>query len=212
MNLTTTIVKSISVDYHVLDYSKDDKSKTILMVFLHGSGSRNQDPKNIAELFERKTIQDYNIIIAVPSCVSPNIWEPDTVAALTKDLQKQYNITPEKTCLAGHSMGARGVWMTACMHPELFEYLIPVSGYSYYLMACRLTKMKILCYHAPEDGVVPFSQSQIMCDSIVASGAKKENVKLFPMPKFGHNNTVGIFQSTITYNWLFNARNTFKNI
>lgn len=205
MLFKTTITKDITVPYHLIDFSKEDKGKTMLMVFLHGSGSRGENPERHSHLFDKEHIKKRNLVIAIPTCKPDGIWEADDIAALTNHLQLEFGISAKRTCLAGHSMGARGVWMTACMYPEYFGNLVPVSGYSYYLMASRLTNLRIACFHADNDDAVPLSQSQIMCQSILESGGKRSNLLFKVMKGFGHHNICAVLSSTLLYDWLFNA-------
>lgn len=203
------IVKPVTIDYTILDCRKS-QDKTGLFIYLHGSGERGKPDKAMASdhlMFTKEIRDKQDMIFVMPRCENHEIWDHDAVATLTRELQIKYNIPPKRTYLAGHSMGARGVWHTACKHPELYDAIMPVSGFSYYLMAERLKKTRVYCFHGKKDPLVPIEESRRMIESIMEFSENKDNVIFYRMKYAGHGDTAAVFSCNEIYDTIHPQNN-----
>src|SRR4051812_40972484 len=97
-----------------------------LVVYLHGSGERGNDPSILRgqESFRAAL----PAIVAAPQCLAFCDWEPNTVADFIHYVASQYHVDSERIYLVGFSIGAYATWQTAAAHPEMFAAIVPISG------------------------------------------------------------------------------------
>jgi predicted peptidase len=113
------------------DYGKEPGRKWPLMIFLHGSGERGSDIKQVAKNGPPKIAAaspDFPFILASPQCPKGRFFEPVQVIALLDELQEKYAVDPDRCYLTGLSMGGAGTWDTACQYPGRFAAIAPLCG------------------------------------------------------------------------------------
>lgn len=163
-----------------------------LLVYLHGAGERG---KNIEHLYRHgvarmvKEGRDIPAVVLCPQCPAFFIWNnmvKETKALINK-VAKEYKVNPDKILLTGSSMGGYGTWEMGMCYPETFAAIAPVAGGGVCWRVSKLKSTPVLAYHGDADTVVPYSQSEIMIESLKADGGE---VSLTNMEGQGHNDGI----------------------
>lgn len=176
INIKTTLEYNVDVATHV------DKSDTA-MIFLHGAGERGSDPTKILFWIQRVMPREIGLSYIVPMCPAESRWNPVIVSSLIK----QYNKDFKNIVLAGHSMGARGVWDTLFFNPNINVYSsVPISGVGCYLVSPLIRHHRICILHGEADNVVPVIESDRMYDSLLEE-TQSSSIIYYRIPGAGHN-------------------------
>ena len=109
-----------------------------LIVYLHGGSGRGSDLNQITSVdgfpqYLQKgqlgNVRAYVLIPQLPS--SQNDWASagNAVYQLIQSTVNTYHINSNNISLTGHSLGGAGTWSLACLYPQLFARIAPLSGY-----------------------------------------------------------------------------------
>ena len=195
--------KLLCLDYYHSDNTKQDNG---LLIFLHGSGDCYNNKKETEQFLKYyyEFIKDIseNIVVCVPICCAGKIWEPDDMKVIIDTMINKYQLNKNRVYIIGHSMGARGVWSTICHYPDLFSAAVPISGYSYYLLAKHAVNIPIWCFHGTEDTVVPIEESIKMVFAIKNHDGNL--IKFSKLQGIGHNESGYVIFNKEVYKWMFN--------
>jgi predicted peptidase len=181
------------------NYAKDDVWP--LIVFLHGSGERGNDPRMLRVC--GPVPKNLPAIVVAPQCLPKQGWDPEAVAEFVQHLASKYSVDRQRTYLVGYSMGAYGVWRTAAAYPELFAAIVPISGGGDAKTAKVLAEIPVWAFHGADDEIVQLGQSQEMVDAIRGSGGQP---RLTIIPHAGHDICELVCERTDLWNWLFSQR------
>ena len=110
------------------------------------------------------------------------------VKALIDKVAKEYKVNPDRIVLTGSSMGGYGTWELAMCYPETFAAIAPVAGGGVCWRTSKLRSTPVLAYHGDADTVVPYSQSEIMVESLKKDACLY--VSLTNMEGQGHNDGI----------------------
>lgn len=99
-----------------------------LMIFLHGQGGN--ETQGVATWKAEAARRGY--VLACPASGSSR-WvsageDLQWVARVTRDLQAEYDVPPERTLLVGHSAGGSAVLFYGIPHPELARAVVAVDA------------------------------------------------------------------------------------
>ncbi len=172
------------------------------ILFLHGSGERGTNLMAVAVHGPPKIVKDkpdFGFIVISPQC-PPTMrgWDVEALAALAKQVLRDYPIDPDRFYLTGLSMGGFGSWDLAAANPHLFAAMAPVCGRGNPADAAKLKNLPIWVFHGGKDQTVPIKGSEQMFDAITAIGG---NIKFTVYPEAGHDSWTVTYDNPELYAW-----------
>ena len=108
-----------------------------LIVYLHGGSGKGDDLNLITSVdgfpqyLQNGQLGDIRAYVVIPQLQRGQKGWTDAAKALSEliDLMVEtYKINKSNISLTGHSMGGTGTWELACVYPELFARIAPLSG------------------------------------------------------------------------------------
>jgi len=183
------------------NYDKEDKLP--LMVFLHGRGEWGDDLAKVKKHGPPKIVAKKNttpFIIVSPQSPKGEYWKTAKLSKLLDHILATTKADKRRVYLTGLSMGGFGTWSWASKEPGRFAAAIPICGGGNPFTAKLLVNLPIWVFHGGKDNVVKTSLSELMVESIKASGGKK--VKLTIYPNAGHDSWTKSYNNPEIYKWL----------
>lgn len=172
-----------------------------LVVYLHGSGDRGNDPHRLIN--KGPLGGQHPAIIAAPQCLPSYAWEPDSVAEFVQRVASTYAVDRQRIYLVGYSMGGQGAWQTAAEFPELFAAIVPIAGGGEPQTAKSLVTLPIWAFHGATDNVVSASHTENMIHAVREAGGKP---KMTILPGAGHGICKEVCVRSDLWEWLFAQR------
>lgn len=174
-----------------------------LVVFLHGSGDRGNDPTMLQEFTFIGSNNELPVIVAAPQCLPGRRWEPKSVIEFVQHVAAEYRVDRRRIYLVGISMGGYGTWRTAAAYPELFAAIVPICGGGDPEQAESLVKTPIWAFHGANDDIVPLSESKRMIDAVRLAGSTP---KFTIFPNAGHGICEIVCRRNDLWKWLLGHR------
>ena len=179
-----------------------------LIMFLHGSGERGNNPDSVKTQGLPKYIEqghNHPAYIVSPQCPDGQRWTQHLpqLAELLEFLMNAYPVDANRVYLTGLSLGGEGTWALAAAYPQLFAALVPVCGRSYPDKAPRLKALPVWVFHGAKDDVVPPEESVRMVDALKVHGA---DVTFTLYETLAHNSWDAAYATPELYTWLFAQR------
>lgn len=214
LTLDTQIVKTVHLDYLLwLPHDDDAAQPWPLILFLHGSGERGSDVRQVLnEGLPKRLANDLVLpaIIAAPQCPADSDWtlHDDALVALLDNLAAAYAIDSNRVYLTGLSTGARETWRLACANPQRFAAVVPICGRRPYGLrseedAASISHIPIWVFHGAQDQVVPIEESNRMVAALRQHGA---DVQYTVYPDADHDSWAQAYAEAALYPWLFAQR------
>jgi poly(3-hydroxybutyrate) depolymerase len=126
--------------------------------------------KTDEELRDEKWVQvDWSSKTSSPTPAQPS-YGMRMIPALIRNLQKEFNIDPQRVYIAGFSMGGFGTFDALLRYPELFAAGASVSGGGDESRAKELKNTPLWVFHGTSDPFVRFTRSKNMVEAIIAAG------------------------------------------
>jgi pimeloyl-ACP methyl ester carboxylesterase len=175
------------------EWRRDDHKQWPIILFLHGRGERGTEGMWQTQIGLPQAVRDHPdrwpFIIVMPQCPIPSYWtdpELQLLAMATLDQETaEFHADPERTYLAGLSLGGYGAWELARNFPERWTAIVIAAGgifWSYaperwqevstlpaeYARAVGHTPLWL--FHGADDPLVPPRESEIMFQAVKASG------------------------------------------
>ena len=143
----------------------DAKENMPLIVYLHGTTGKSNDPNQLLNIDEFPKFLAEGMLGEVPAYVLIPQLTPDkrdwasmkeTVVSAIQKVVADHHIDSKNISLTGFSMGGAGVWNIAVSYPELFRCIAPCSGglRSSEAALSALSNMKIWTFVGTADTVV----------------------------------------------------------
>jgi predicted peptidase len=190
-------------------YGQDPAQRWPLLLFLHGRGERGNDMALLRKHGIPKVVDawtDTSFIIASPQCPETTNWEEltATLAALLDDLIATYAVDTQRVYLTGLSMGGRGGWRLAVLHPDHFAALALICGRipdlpDFLERLPRLKTTPIWVFHGAKDPVVPIESSDKIVAALEAMGG---NVRYTVYPEASHDSWTATYNNPELFTWL----------
>jgi predicted peptidase len=172
------------------EYREDDGKSWPLVLFLHGSSERGDDPTLLKRQGLPKNLEsgaDLPCIVVSPQCSVDQYWWPQThlLEAFLDQMLSIYPIDARRVYLTGISMGGYGVWALAMAYPQRFAALVPIAGGADYdgddipASICNLKDLPVWAFHGKLDNNVPYSESVNAVESLRKCGGEPR-MTLYP--------------------------------
>lgn len=182
-------------------YAQGPATEWPLILFLHGSEQRGDNPALLDEMallaFAREE-SDFPFVAVIPQCPRNTLWPPRIVKKVLDSVESMLRIDRTRVYLTGFSMGGFGTWQTAAAYPETFAAIAPISGVSDIPDVPRLTGIPIWAFHGALDVNVPVAESRKMIDTLRKSGA---NAQLTVYPDLAHDCWTITYRDSRLYLW-----------
>jgi dienelactone hydrolase len=187
------------------NYGKDTTVIWPLILFLHGARERGDDLEKVKANGPPKLISNgkkFPFIIVSPQASFGEMWDPDQLIRLLKNIVKNYKVDEERIYLTGLSMGGYGTWETALKYPEMFAAIAPVCGGGNQSKVWKIRHTPVWIFHGAKDPVVPVARSVIMADSL----EQFDNVKLTIYPNAEHDSWTETYNNEDLYKWFLDHK------
>ena len=202
----------LNFPFHYLQLSPErvDPGKTYpLVLFLHSSAERGEDPGKLVTLgsfpklmSSNQNRRKFSCFVIVPQCPEDRQWvdvklgeqnsqpigkptpQMEVVREILKQAVRDLPVDRKRIYLTGVSMGGYGCWDLAMREPDWFAALVPIGGGGDETRADRLIAMPIWNVHGDTDQTVPVSRSRRMIEALVRAGG---NPKYTEYPRAGED-------------------------
>lgn len=174
-----------------------------LIVFLHGSGERGNNPKVLrryTDMLANCCDNELPAVLLFPQCRSHFRWEASDLSRFVEITGRLYHVDSQRVYLVGHSMGGYGTWRTAAEHPDLIAAIAPIAGGESIDLANRLASIPTWAFHGNKDDVVPAEQTVDLVEAIRFAGGCP---KLTLYAEESHGIVNRVFKTQEFWQWLF---------
>lgn len=177
--------------YAPAGYGRDARRRWPLVVFLHGSGEKGEDPELLRAQPLPKTLAattSFPALVLSPQLPRRIAWWSDVLGpldALVRTITTRYAVDPRRVYLTGLSLGGFGTWAYALRHPARFAALVPIAGgYVQGSTAvpreiCELRRMPIWAFHGLNDTIVRPYQSELLVRALRTCGSRVARLTLY---------------------------------
>ncbi len=187
--------------YVPLSYASGPASDWPLILFLHGSEQRGDDPAlldDMALLAFAREDGDFPFVAVIPQCPRNTYWPPRIVKKVLDSVESTLRIDRNRIYLTGFSMGGFGTWQTAAAFPGTFAAIAPICGLSDLSDVPRLAGIPIWAFHGARDVNVPVTESRKMIDTLRKSHA---DARLTVYPDLAHDCWTMTYRDSRLYLW-----------
>lgn len=211
-----TITKTLRLPYLMFtphNMEADPDRRWPLVLFLHGSGERGNDPSQVLKYGLPKIVADQPdipFIMLAPQCPAHTTWatQLDALDALLGEAVNTLPVDEDRVLVTGMSMGGGGAWLLASAFPDRFAALAPVCASKWYAgnvdeQVSRLAHLPVWAFHGEADDIVPFAETVKLVDALTRQGG---NVRFTRYPGVGHNSWDRAYAEPDLYPWLLQQR------
>lgn len=191
----------------------DEDERWPLILFLHGRGPSGDD---LAALLQEglpallAEVDDFPFVVLCPQCAEGNDWSAYQ-ADLLMLLDAALELLPvDRGCiyLTGLSMGGRGAWELAVLHPERFSAIAPICGRvpdmaDFFDRLPALQAMPTWVFHGARDTIIPIDHSNRIVAALRALG---NEVRYKVYPDAGHDAWSATYANAELYEWFLAHR------
>jgi predicted esterase len=175
------------------EWRRDDRKQWPIILFLHGRGERGTEGMWQTQIGLPQALRDHPdrwpFIVVMPQCPIPSYWTDSEMQALVMAALDQesaeFHTDPDRTYLAGLSLGGYGAWELARNDPGRWAAIVIAAGgifWSYaperwqevstlpaeYAHAVGHTPLWL--FHGADDPLVPPRESEIMYQAVKTAG------------------------------------------
>ena len=187
------------------------KESLPMIVFLHGSGERGNDPEKvkahgIPKLFGADCeYQGLRCITVSPQCPEGIVWNHLNlqIKHYIDEVAKAYNADMDRISITGISMGGYGTWDMMISYPDFFSCAAPICGGGIPWMTYTLRGKKLWVFHGLDDNSVDFSCSVAMVEAARRNGAE---IDFTAYDHVGHSSWVKAYEETELISWLLSQK------
>jgi predicted esterase len=181
--------------YLPAQWRRDDRKLWPIILFLHGRGERGEEGMWQTQVGLPEAVRDHPerwpFVIVMPQCPQNSFWtDPDNLALAMDALDREtseFQGDPERTYLAGLSMGSYGAWELVRLHPHRWAAVVSASGGVFWSYAPErwqkaatlpaeyahaLGHTAIWLFHGTEDTLVAPRQDELLYEAVKAQGGR----------------------------------------
>lgn len=197
----------MSVDYLLyLPPDYDTRAQWPLLLFLHGSGERGNDLERVKKHGPPKRIAQghhFPFIVVSPQVPENQRWSSERLALVLDEVQRRYNVDPDRVYVTGLSMGGYGTWDLAMDFPDRFAAIAPICGGGDTWRACSIRHVPTWVFHGAKDEVVPVERSEELIAVLQGcNGDVRSTIYL----EAGHDAWTETYDNPELYEWLLAQR------
>jgi predicted peptidase len=194
-------------------YGRDPQQQWPLIVFLHGSGERGNQPEMLTANGLPRLLTstlDFPAIVLAPQTPEDTVWwgaQLDNAVALLDHVQANYAVDSKRVYLTGLSMGGFGAWAMALRQPTRFAAIAPVAGGwdserdIVPRNICDIEGVPIWVFHGAQDDIVLPKKAQLMVNALKKCGVE---VRYTLYPDAKHRESFErAYDDPELYAWLF---------
>jgi predicted peptidase len=182
----------------------ENKEEWPLIVFLHGSGERGNDPNKLdryglTSLIKNRT--DFPFIVLAPLCPAEKKWEAiyNEVMSLVDNISQAHKVNQKQMYLTGMSMGGAGVWHYGVTNPNKFAAYAPIAGYMHNPdEVIKLKDKPIWAAHGKQDKAIPFKKAEEIINKLTGQ-SNKVVFKIYETE--GHEVCTNAYKDDDLYKW-----------
>ncbi|MDR3724707.1 MAG: alpha/beta hydrolase-fold protein [Terracidiphilus sp.] len=203
-------------------WRRDDHKQWPIILFLHGRGERGAEGMWQTQVGLPQAVRDHPerwpFVIVMPQCPMGSFWtDPESLALAMTALDQEseeFHGDPQRTYLAGLSMGGYGAWELVRQHPRRWAAVsIAASGVFWSYAPERWQRASSLpaeyaralghtaawLFHGTEDSVVQPKQDELLYEAIKADGGR---VRLWLFQGLHHDCWTRAFNEPDLPRWL----------
>jgi len=209
------VKQTVSVGYLLYlprGYGQDRPDGWPLILFLHGSDERGDDPQALRRNGLPQALDqglELPALVLSPQCpLGIRWWQwTEALGALLDQIESEYPVDTGRVYLTGFSMGAYGAWALALRSPERFAAMVPVSGGCDFRDdsipedICNLKDLPVWVLHGAQDAIVAPRESENAVNALRACGG---DVQFTLYPDADHVKACELaYADRALYDWLF---------
>ena len=208
------------------DWRRDEGKPWPMILFLHGRGERGAEGMWQTQVGLPEAVRDHPerwpFVIVLPQCPQGHYWtdpgsEELAMAALDRETA-EFHGDPERTYLAGLSLGGYGAWELARLHPHHWAAIAIAAGGVFWSYAPErwqkqstlpaeyahvLGRTPIWLFHGTDDYIVLPKQSELMFEAFKANGG---HIRLWLYQGLKHDCWTRAFGEAELPRWLLDHR------
>ena len=186
-------------------YSEPEcEGKVPLVIYVHGAGSRGEDPELLRQNGGLKILFNKareKAVVVAPHCRF-NYWFTafDLLADFIDNMRKLEKVDIDRVYIFGSSMGGYTTWQLCLSHTEWFAAAVPICGGGMYWAAAKLKNLPVWAFHGALDTTVLPEESIHMVKALNNAGG---DAKLTIFPKAAHDAWTPALSDDATWEWVF---------
>ncbi len=172
-----------------------------LILFLHGSEQRGNDPsvlRDLAILAYADMDASFPFVAVLPQCPPGQNWSPPALRKVLAEVEASVRVDRNRVYLTGFSMGGYGTWQTAAALPGTFAAIAPLCGLADVPDAAVLARMPTWVFHGAQDRNVPLSESVRMVAALRRAGG---DPRFTVYPDLAHDCWTTTYRESRLYLW-----------
>lgn len=180
-----------------------------LMLFLHGSGERGDDPTAVKNHGPAKLCDDpevaktWKFITLSPQCKGGVYWSPLQLVKLIDQVCESYPVDRSRIYVTGLSMGGYGTWSVASVAGSKIAAIAPICGWYDTEKASTIT-MPVWAFHGDADQAVNIESERAMINAVKETG--NPDVIFTVYPGVPHDSWTRTYANPLLYDWLLSKR------
>lgn len=209
------------------NHAADPARQWPLIIFLHGSGERGEDPWLVAKhgppkllrtpaadgpAAEAARVLAAEFIVVSPQCPTGTWWDDEAVLALVDEISARHRVDPARVHLTGLSMGGYGTWSIAVKNPSRFASVVPICGGGDLSSVRRMARnraaefkeLNVWAFHGAKDPTVSIEESEVMVAALRKAGVPRVQFTVYPEAK--HDSWTVTYDNPELYAWLLRQR------
>ena len=140
--------------------------------------------RGVVEQLLAPGLEELSAVMVAPDCVGRDWTDPVSVTAAMAVLDAvaaDVRVDPDRTLVAGYSMGGMGAWHLGTLHPERFRAVVSVAGRP--VVDPAHLKRPLAAVHGARDAVVPIGPT---LEAVASLQERGHAVKLVRLPELTH--------------------------
>lgn len=157
-----------------------------LVLALHPGGRDVYYGSWFMQTIVEPALRDWGAVMVAPD-VPDRSWTTErserALLELVEHVLEAHHVDADRVLITGFSMGGRGAWHNAALHPERFTGAIVMAGSPEGVETEALADTPLFLIHSPDDAVVPFEPVARAYEHLAAGG---HPIRLEALPDVGH--------------------------